>query len=33
VASRVQFLGPPPAAAMGERTTGEPSSADSETRL
>jgi single-strand DNA-binding protein len=32
VASRVQFLGSPPAAAMGERTTDEPSSSlDSET--
>jgi single-strand DNA-binding protein len=32
VASRVQFLASPPAAAMAERTTGEPtSSTDSET--
>jgi single-strand DNA-binding protein len=31
VASRVQFRGSPPAAAMGERATGEPTSADSET--
>ena len=33
VASGVQFLGSPPSAAMGERTTGEPSSADPETSV